>query len=271
MQLGPGEDPVRLDEFLRARLPVSRKRAKRMLDERRVFVNGRRVWMARHRLTSGDTVQITGPAERETGTAAPHILFEDGQFVAVDKPPGILSNGRGSIEEQIRILRRNREIRAVHRLDRDTSGCLLLAKGESARRAMVAVFTDRAVRKAYHALAVGHVRGPVRSVGIPVDGKSARSSFRVLDSNSKASHLLVHIATGRTHQIRRHLAALHHPVLGDWRYATGRHDQPAMSVPRQMLHASRLVFGQPISGKRITISAPLPPDFRSCLRTFRLR
>jgi len=257
-----------LRDFLAARLNVSGREAKRLLDERRVFVNRRRVWMARHALAERDAVEIERPPAVPPGRLP--VLYEDADYVIVDKPPGILSEGPGSVETRLRRAGRP-EMRAVHRLDRDTSGCLWLAAGEPARQAAVELFRTRGVRKTYHAVAAGRVTEATGRISAPVDGESAVTEFRVLDANGDATHLALRIETGRTHQIRKHLAGMGHPVLGDRTY-WGRHPQtPAgMRVARQMLHARRLDFIRPRGGARVTAAAPLPRDFRACLALFRL-
>ncbi len=258
---------------LSARLGLSRRGAKARLDARRVFVNGRRVWMAHHRLEPGDVIDLApdpapGPADPTTG--AP--LYADADFLVVNKPAGWLSNGPRSIEAAWRAAVACPELAAAHRLDRDTSGCLLLARHAAAEARMRPLFARRDVRKVYRAIAAGQVRGPAFEIARPVDGEPARTQVQVLDAGRRASHLQLVIETGRTHQIRRHLAAIGHPLLGDPLYAGRRPlDAPERAVPRQMLHAAALEFLQPIRGTRVAARAPLPADFRECLRRFRLR
>ncbi|MCX6996269.1 MAG: RNA pseudouridine synthase [Kiritimatiellaeota bacterium] len=160
---------------------------------------------------------------------------------------------------------------AVHRLDRDTSGCLLFAKNARALAAAIALFGGRAVTKVYHALAAGRLPDGLREIKVPVDGQPALTRVERLDVNPRASHLKLNIETGRTHQIRKHLLAVHHPVLGDKAYG-GRFQPPGLQqeIPRQMLHASVLAFTQPLTGAPVRCKAALPEDFRACLRALRL-
>jgi 23S rRNA pseudouridine1911/1915/1917 synthase len=258
-------------DFVAAQAGLSNRAAKRLLDERRVVVNGRRVWMAHHRLAAGDRVDVPVRAKAPPPARVP-VLARDGGYLVADKPAGILSNGPRSAEALLRESSGWPSLRAVHRLDRDTSGCLLAARDGSSFDDAVAVFRGHRVGKLYHVLVAGAVRDPERVIRIPIEGQEATSRVRRLDWNENASHLAVRLETGRTHQIRRHLAAIGHPVLGDRQYAAGRWtDAKYLRVPRQMLHAARLVFPVPRTDRVLAAESPLPEDFRRCLAVFRLR
>jgi 23S rRNA pseudouridine1911/1915/1917 synthase len=198
-------------------------------------------------------------------------VFEDDYLLVVNKPPGLLSVGADSVEERLRRAPHHAGVACVHRLDRDTSGCLLLAKRADAQEAAIALFRTRRISKQYHAIVTGQLRVESRRIRKPVAGRDAVTMIRTLDASQEASHLLARIETGRTHQIRKHLASLGHPVLGDRRYATAAPvTDRSLSVPRQMLHASRLRFSHPVTGAALRVDAALPRDFRECLRTYRL-
>jgi 23S rRNA pseudouridine1911/1915/1917 synthase len=268
----PGDSGKTLQEFLAAHLGVSKGKAKELLDLRIVFVNGRRVWMAKHELRARDKIEVQ-LATTPTAVAQrmPKILFQDADMLVVDKPAGLLANGPGSVEELLRTKLALPELEVVHRLDRDTSGCLLLAKNLAMRDKLVALFGQREVTKVYHAIAAGRVPDDIHEIRTPVEGEPALSRLERLDANPQASHLKVNIETGRTHQIRRHLLQIHHPVLGDKQY--GGRFQPAghqAEIPRQMLHSAVLVFPHPATGAQVRCVATLPADFRGCLRSLRL-
>ncbi|TAN35744.1 MAG: RluA family pseudouridine synthase [Verrucomicrobia bacterium] len=266
-----GEAGITLQEFLAAHLRLSKGKAKELLDQRIVFVNGRRIWMARHELRSGDEVAVQKIMPPAPTKFEPRILFEDASLIVVDKPAGMLTNGKDSLEERLRTRQRLPALEAVHRLDRETSGCLLLAKNPSAREALVALFGQREVTKVYHAIAAGRVREDIREIRAPVDGEPALTRLELLDASPQASHLKLNIETGRTHQIRKHLLAIRHPVLGDKQY--GGRFQPAgmqAEIPRQMLHSAVLAFTHPLTGATVRCIAHLPQDFRACLHRFRL-
>ena len=266
-----GKHGATLQDFVAERLDISRKKAKDLLDARNVFVNARRVWMARHALSRGDQVEILVAPAASPAARRLRILHEDPDYLVADKPPGMLSNGPDSAESLLRTQLVKSGILAVHRLDRDTSGCLLLATSRAAFDAAIPLFRGHRVKKTYHAIAAGRIAAPAQTVRIPVDGERAVTHLRLLDACGEASHLLVSIETGRTHQIRKHLDAIGHPLLGDRQYGTNAPaTERTLTVPRQMLHAYSIQFSPPTQSRGVQAVAPLPPDFRACLRKFKL-
>ncbi len=255
-------------------LGLSRRAAKTLLDDRQVFVNGRRIWMAKHLLQTRDAVELLpdAVAPKSDQAATVRLLVDEPTFLVADKPPRLLTVGDKSLEVRLRDQLGLPGLRAVHRLDKDTSGCVLFAKDEETRRKLVAQFEEGRVRKLYHALVAGNLAEPQMDVRVPVDHLPAVSHVRQVAAQTKpprAAHLTVAIETGRTHQIRIHLHHLGHPVLGDRQYFNARSgDFP--EVPRQMLHASELRFAHPATGKPVCAAAPLPRDFRDWLRLLRL-
>ncbi len=268
----------RLREFLAERLAVSGRQAKQLLDRRDVSVNGRRVWMAGHVLKAGDCVGVLqGPAATPAGAKASPpaarrvVLYEDPDFRVIDKPPGVETVGPDSLEARLQAEPGGRDDRAAHRLDRDTSGCLLVARNAAAFEAMIPLFRQQLVAKEYRAIVAGRFTGPPRTIQTPLDGERAESWVQGLGGGEAASQVRIRIATGRTHQIRRHLAGIHFPVLGDRQYGPHRGlDARLMKIPRQMLHAFSIRLPHPLREGEIRAQAPLPPDFRQCLRTFGL-
>lgn len=262
-----------LDHLAEA-LALSRRAAKTLLDERMVFVNGRRIWMAKHLLQTRDVVEVLPDAvgPKSDAPAAIRLLLDDPKFLVADKPPRLLATGDKSLETRLRDQLGLPALRAVHRLDKDTSGCILFAKDEETRRALVAQFEDGRVRKLYHALVAGNLSEPHMDIRLHVDHLPAVSHVRQVSAQSKpprCAHVTVSIETGRTHQIRIHLHHVGNPVLGDRQYFSTRSaDFP--EVPRQMLHASELRFAHPATGKSVGAAAPLPKDFRDWLRALRL-
>jgi len=259
-----------LIDFLSSRLKASKKRAKRLLDNRNVFVNNRRIWMAKHKLTVGDTVEFQ-VAEGTSEKIKPKILFEDTALLIVDKPPGILSVGDQSLEQLLRKTSNLPSLRAVHRLDRDTSGCFLLVKTTAAQNGMIKLFSVHKILKIYQAVVRGKVAPDLKMVRQAIGGKHALTRLEVLSSNPTASHVKINMASGRTHQIRRHMASVGHPVLGDRSYGTQAHESERLrAIPRQILHATSISFPHPITHKPLRVKAPLPGDFRSILKAFKL-
>lgn len=263
------EEGTSLLDFLANQLGISGKRAKRLLDSRGVLVNRKRVWMARHTLNQEDKVEILKTNMAPASEQFP-ILYDDPEYLVVNKPPGILTNGPRSIEEYLRTDLNSPSLSVAHRLDRDTSGCLLLARNADARERVVSLFRRHKVGKSYHAIVSGRFP-PTQTITRPLENRRAVTHVKRLDANKKASHLLIAIETGRTHQIRKHLSSMHHPVLGDKHYGAGKAlGNETVHVNRQMLHASHLQFDHPATGGIVRIKAPLPRDFRKCLKTFRL-
>jgi 23S rRNA pseudouridine1911/1915/1917 synthase len=267
------EDQSALVDFVAKRLSVSKRAAKGILDQRNVSVNGQRVWMARHALQVGDEVGILAPRpERNAGKKNEiPILYRDSGYVIANKPSGFLACGKKSLETILQKQLRAPKLQAVHRLDRETSGCLMFAFTEQAKETMVACFRAKEITKVYHAIVHDHMNRGVQRISKPIGGQTAVSNVRVLDTSRTASHVSVSIETGRTHQIRIHLASIRHPVVGDRKYAGGvRLDNTLAEIPRQMLHAFALRFDHPESGKLINVKAPFPADFKACLKTFKL-
>ncbi len=263
-----------LQDYLTFQLKLSRRKAKELIDSRNVLVNRRRVWMAKHVLEKDDTVEILNFQSSETEIPSTiRILFQDGDFIAADKPAGVLSNEDGSsVEALLRQQLQSPEIQAVHRLDRDTSGCLLLAKNSAAFRSMIDLFRQKAVRKTYHAIVAGYVEKDAQEITLRIDDEHALTKIRRLDGNKKASHLSVLIETGRTHQIRKHLDMIDHPVLGDRQYGMRFGvAEFADDIPRQMLHSYSIEFKNPANGLGIFVKSPLPDDFKRSLDKLRLK
>lgn len=268
----PAESDHTLIDFLAHHRHISRRKAKDIINRRCVFVNGQRIWMAHHRLQPGDTVDITEESGVEPRMDASLILFQDHDYLVVNKPAGIVTNGPHSLEAALQARLANPALTAVHRLDRNTSGCLLLAQHREAQRRIISSFSGRKIKKIYHAIVIGMITEKELSITKAIEGQPAITHIRVLDTNRQASHLLIAIETGRTHQIRKHLTAFRHPIAGDQYYATRRDISPAeRSIQRHMLHAFRLSFIHPITGDAIRCTAPLPDDFQNCLHRFHLR
>jgi 23S rRNA pseudouridine1911/1915/1917 synthase len=280
---------LRLDQFLAVPLG-SRAHAQRLIDEHLVRVNGR-PRPKRALVQAGDHVEVeervTAPASDE-GVQAPYtVRYEDEHLLVVDKPAGVVVHparghptgtlaqalsGRGAGGED--------PWRAgiVHRLDRETSGLLVVAKSDHIHRALKSLLAARKLKREYLALVDGHP--PARSgtidapigrdrrdrVKISIDTdtpRAARTHFQVEQLLPGAALLKVMLETGRTHQIRVHLASIGHPVCGDPVYGVaGRYD-----LNRQFLHAHRLTFEHPATGELIDVSSPLPADLEAALQS----
>ena len=248
-----------LQDFLATRLGLSRRAAKAIIDGRSVWVNRRCVWIAHHALKIGDSVEIPraviSAAKRQKGSNV--AQKRSGESAA--SPTGIL---RTQLHEPT--------LQAVHRLDRDTTGCLLFAKNYQAYLAAVEVFKTHRVAKTYFAIVAGRFEHAHFTVDAPLDGERALSHVSREAAGPDASFLRVRIETGRTNQIRRHLSSIRYPVLGDRTFGLkSARDPRLMAVPRQMLHAASLTLPNPmVKGAEIKAHSPLPADFRSTLKLF---
>lgn len=288
----------RIDNFLLARIKgVPRSHLYRVLRRGEVRVNKGRVRPS-YRLQEGDLVRIpplrTGeeppqaqPSRDELARLAQAVLYEDERLIAIDKPAGLaVHGGSGLSHGVIEAMRRLRpdlvDLELVHRLDRETSGCLLLAKRRSALRALHAALRASEVDKRYLALLVGRLARRETVVDAPlrknllrsgervvrvdsVEGKPARTVFRRLRQIGDLTLVEAELLTGRTHQIRVHAAHLGTPIAGDEKYGDAEANRRlrAFGLKRLFLHAAALTL--PREGKPLRIEAPLPPELAAVL------
>lgn len=281
----------RVDNFLRRHLPgVPKGRLYRLLRRGEVRVNGGRV-RADHRLEAGDEVRIPPVRLREEGAAPAagralamleHVLYEDKRLLVIDKPPGVAVHGGSGISHGvIELLRAARpdlaDLSLVHRLDRETSGCLVIAKKRSALRALHEKFREGIVEKNYLALVVGdwqlgeqvidapllvtHRQGGERHVIVSPEGKPAETRVRLSRTYGRFSLLSCSPRTGRTHQIRVHLQHAGFPIAGDERYGDAEANERvrALGLARLFLHAQSISFPDE-HGNELHFTAPLPAD-----------
>jgi 23S rRNA pseudouridine1911/1915/1917 synthase len=287
----------RLDVFLAAVLQRSRTQVQALLKAGRVDMQPAAAKVqASYRLRSGDTVTVrpgvvTPVAAEMSGEAIPlDIIYEDDALIAINKQPGLVVHpaaghwsgtlvnalihhcgaqlaGRGG-QERLGI---------VHRLDKDTSGLMLVAKTDEVHERLAHAFAERAVKKIYRALCVGifrrasgELRGAIgrhpvhrKKMAVPKDperGRTAWTDFRVLQQGRQGAEVECLLHTGRTHQIRVHLSHLGHPIWGDTLYGR-RGPVDSFYPPRQMLHAARIEIAHPITGELLKLEASFPSDY----------
>jgi len=251
---------IQLKQFIAEAFGISNNKAKDIIDGRNVYVNNRRVWMASHVLNKGDVVEAREGAEVKS-KAGIAVLYEDREHIVINKPAGVASNeGRGSAEDMLRKERKDNNILAAHRLDKNTSGAMLFVKGRAVLERYKKIWKEKQVKKTYLAVCEGEARFENRAVDTAVDGREALSHFCRVSSRAGLTLFRINIETGRKHQIRIHAASIGYPVAGDSEYGRVEvKNASARSAPRQMLHAYKLTF--PASGKMVTITCPLPQDF----------
>ena len=278
-------DPKVLQDFLALKFSLSRRTAKAMIDGRSIWVNRKCVWIARFALRTGDLVEIPSlvvkgarkqsggeDARRETKDVRHvRVLWSNESYLVCDKPAGLVScDDPKSVETILREQEKIPTLEAVHRLDRDTTGCLMFAKNHAAFLAAVEVFKTHKVSKVYHAVATGSFKYAHQVIDSPIDGQPAVSKVTREGASADASFLRIRIETGRTNQIRKHLASVRAPIVGDRVFGLkSARDPRLMQVPRQMLHASTLTLPDPLSPHdEISVHSPLPADFRATLKLF---
>lgn len=286
----------RIDNFLRRELPgVPKGRLYRLLRRGEVRVNGGRV-RAEYRLEEGDEVRIPpvrlrpegpAPSSKLSAQIVDRVLYEDKRLLVIDKPSGVAVHGGSGISHGVVELLRHarpelKDLSLVHRLDRETSGCLVLAKRRSALRELHAKFREGSVEKNYLALVVGdwqfgeivvdepllvqNRKGGERHVVVSRDGKPAQTRMQLSRTFGQYSLLQCSPLTGRTHQIRVHAAFVGHPLVGDERYGEPEENRRAKKygLPRLFLHAQSIAFPDD-SGNDLHFTSPLADDLERFL------
>ena len=265
------QEGMRLFEIIALELNISKKQAQAMIDAKQVLVNGKRIWIRKHAVQEDDRIELLMVDKKPAIPKHIPILWQDPDYLIVNKPAYLLTNASAdSVEVRLQKQEKNKEICAVHRLDKETSGCVIFAKSAEAKKAAIPMFKGRDIMKIYRAVTIGQFPKSWNEIRTDIEGYMSTTLVKTLDSNKQTSYLELRIETGSTHQIRRHLADKRYPVLGDKKYA-GTGNELSLAQPRQMLHAYRLVFPHPKDGTPIRATAPLPGDFKKCLAQLKLR
>src|SRR4051812_14881503 len=288
----------RLDLFLAGQLTqYSRSRLQQLIKDGFVRVNGDPA-RPRQIVRTDDRVDLAPPPLVKLENAAQDIpldiLFEDSDLLVINKPAGLVVHpGAGHRDQTLvnALLHHCTNLSGiggeerpgiVHRLDKETSGCLIVATNDEAHRDLAAQFAGRTVEKVYLALVSGNLRSKIGSIeaqiarhrvhrqrmaAVSSRGRAARTDFRVVQEGPTASLVECRIHSGRTHQIRVHFHHLGHPVLGDKLYAP----KLVRDLARQMLHAWKVAFDHPRTKERLNFEAPIPPDFAEVIERLELR
>ncbi len=283
----------RLDSYISDNMDkISRSFAQKLIENQQVTINGKNE-KASYKVCAGDNIQVDVPEAQGTKLKAQDIpvdvVYEDKDIIVVNKPKGMVvhpANGNpdGTLVNAILAMCKDSlsgiggEIRPgiVHRLDKDTSGLLIIAKNNEAHVKMSKQIQDRLVTKKYIALIRGVVKDDEATIDMPIarskvdrkkmavdkDGKQAVTHFKVIKRYRGYTLLEIKIDTGRTHQIRVHMAKIGYPVVGDMVYSNGKNE---FGIEGQMLHAKSLEFSHPITGKKMHLKAPLPEYFTKVL------
>ncbi len=288
------EEGIRIDRYLAKQKPeLSRSMIQKLIEDQAILVNQKPVRTS-YQIRKQDQITIQIPEVKESNMKAQDIpidiIYEDQDILVVNKPKGMVvhpANGNpdGTLVNAIMAKCKDGlsgiggELRPgiVHRLDKDTSGLLIVAKNDQAHIKMSEQIKNREVKKIYIALVKGIVKENEATIQMPIgrsqqdrkkmavrkDGKEAVTHFKVLKRYLHNTLLELKIDTGRTHQIRVHMAQIGHPVVGDMVYSKGKNE---FGVEGQMLHAKKLEFMHPITGKKLILEAPLPKYFEEILQ-----
>lgn len=285
-------DGRRVDVLLSEKTGLSRSRVAALMEEGLCVSGGKEIRKAGTKLPEGAEIDLTVPAPKEAVPQAENIpleiLYEDDDLAVVVKPRGMVVHPAAGHPDGtlVNALLANLdslggiggELRPgiVHRLDKETSGLMLVAKNDETQEALSRMLKDREIEKHYRALAEGRFKEPEGEIDAPIDrskkdrkkmavdpnGRPALTRWKVLAEGNGCTLLDVHILTGRTHQIRVHLKSIGHPVCGDDLYGNPR----GVKVPCLMLHAWSLSFSHPRTHEKMTFQAPLPEDFLKGLK-----
>ena len=288
---------TRIDTYLCANTELSRSRIAALIQEGALSVNGSIVRKPSFKVESDQILELRLPQVRPVDIVPQNIpldiLYQDSDIVIVNKPCGMVVHPAAGNEDQTLVnalLYHVRDLSGiggemrpgiVHRLDKDTSGLILIAKNDKAHVAMSEQFKARTMEKHYRAVAFGSfkeehglidapiARHPVdrKKMAIVADGKPSQTEWSVIEQLKGATYLDVHLLTGRTHQIRVHTHSIGHPLLGDKIYAPNI--RTSVHVPRLMLHAYSLAFDHPTTGERMTVVAQIPEAFTNTLEKLR--
>ncbi|MCR5176301.1 MAG: RluA family pseudouridine synthase [Anaerovibrio sp.] len=278
-----------IEEYLKSVMKVSSRKRQKLFRSRNVFVNGSPVHTKR-RLRGGDMAAIRIFSDNTYGVRPQigpvEVLYEDDSLIVLNKPSGILVHPAGQTEDftlanylagYFQDQGRTITIRPLHRLDRDTTGCVLFAKNPEIQTRLEAQLKSGEIHRIYRAVVngqgiindfpdgcidanIGTVPGQQNRRQVDEKGQAAVTHFRIVEEIGPATVLELWLETGRTHQIRVHMAFAGHPVLGDKMYGT-----PSRLISRQALHASEISFIHPLSREEIRVTAPLPLDMKDCI------
>jgi 23S rRNA pseudouridine1911/1915/1917 synthase len=271
-EVGPDEDGLRLDQVIPRHVTgLSRRKARAVIDAGGVFVERARVKVASRPVRAGQAIEVNvGGALDRPPPPAPGIVHVDEHVIVADKPAGLVTaptpeSDRGDLLDQL--AGRYGEVYLVHRIDLPTSGLLVFARTREANRRLGDAFVAHDVDREYVAVAVGAVAA--QTIDRPIDGRRAVTHVEPVDSLAGATLLRVRLETGRTHQIRIHLAGEGHPIAGDTQHGGEVARTFVPRPPRLALHAAVLGFTHPATGERVRFTSPWPEDLAAWLARIR--
>ncbi len=272
-EVAADEAGLRLDQVVPRHVAgLSRRRARAVIDLGGVFVDRTRVKIAGRTVRAGQLIEVNvgGAIERSEPPQAPGIVFVDDHVIVADKPAGLVTaptpeSDRGDLLDQL--ARSYGEVYLVHRLDLPTSGLLVFARTRDANKRLGDAFVRHDIEREYRAVVIGAVAE--QTVDRPIQGKRAVTYIGVLEPLVGATLISARLETGRTHQIRLHLAGLGHPVAGDRQHGGEASRTFTPRAPRLALHAAVLGFSHPATGERVRFERDLPADLASWIARLR--
>jgi 23S rRNA pseudouridine1911/1915/1917 synthase len=303
-EIPPGTKPPRLDTYLVGQMEdVSRTRIQKLIEEGRVLVDSLPAKTS-HRIAAGEKIDIALPSPQEIDLIAEdiplNVIFEDDHLAVINKPAGMVTHPGAGVDSGTLVNALLHHMRGtlsgiggvlrpgiVHRLDKDTSGLLVVAKDDVSHRHLADQIQKKSARRLYVALVAGHLEKLEGTIDRPIGrhptkrkemavletGKKAISHYRLVEKLSRCSLVEVELETGRTHQIRVHMASIGHPVVGDLIYNKGltgsQYARKKLGLVGQALHSARLSFIHPQRNCLLEFSAPLPADFANALMALR--
>jgi len=267
------ETGLRLDQVIPKHLAgLSRRKTRAVIDLGGVFVDKTRIKVAGRTVRAGQIVEVNigGALEREAPPLAPTIVYSDAHVIVADKPAGLVTaptpeSDRGDLLDQL--ARQFGEVYLVHRIDLPTSGLLVFARTRAANKLLGEAFKVHDVDREYRAVAVGTVAA--QTIDRPVDGKRAVTHIEVVEALAGATLVAARLETGRTHQIRLHLAGLGTPLAGDTQHGGETSRTFVPRAPRLALHAAMLGFTHPETRARVRFESPLPPELAAWVARLR--
>jgi len=268
------EDGLRLDQVIPRHMPaLSRRKARAVIDLGGVFVDKTRMKIAGRTVRPGQQIEVNvgGALERTEPPLSPTIVFSDPHVIVANKPAGLVTaptpeSDRGDLLDQLG--RQFGEVYLVHRIDLPTSGLLVFARTREANKRLGDAFKVHDVDREYRAVAIGAVTK--QTIDRPVDGKRAVTHVDVVESLTGATLISATLETGRTHQIRLHLAGLGTPLAGDTQHGGEASRTFVPRAPRLALHAAMLGFTHPSSGERVRFESPLPSELAAWVARLRV-
>lgn len=298
INVNEGNIGKRIDAYLAENTEHSRANIQRLIENEKILVNGKKTKVS-YKVQTNDEISIEYEEPKEIGLKAQNIpidiLYEDNDIIVVNKPKGMVvhpANGNpdGTLVNAVMAICKDSlsgiggEIRPgiVHRLDKDTSGVIIVAKNDKAHINLSEQIKNHEVEKTYIALVKGFVKENEATINMPIgrstkdrkkmsvnkNGKNAITHFKVIERFKNYTLLEVKIETGRTHQIRVHLSEIGYPIVGDTTYSNGKNE---WGIEGQCLHAKSLKFKHPITGKEMFIEAPLPEYFQNVIEELKNR